>query len=130
MKCIGIIALCGISAMLPSLSGAGVLNNGEWQPGNCGKVPEAPAIESGSVETLNKSIVAFNEWQKQAHAYNECLVKEANADITAINKAATAEQKQYYDTSEKMGTEIDQGRKKFDRKSSSSSGSSQSGQGY
>jgi hypothetical protein len=131
MKFVRIIALCVMSAMLPSLSGAGVLNNGEWLPGNCGKAPEAPAIDSASVETLNKSIAAFNEWQKQAFTYNECLVKEANADITAINKAATAEQKHYYDSSEKMGMEIDQSRKKFDRKpSSSSSGSSAGGQGY
>lgn len=130
MRFVGIVVLCAVSVMLPSLSGAGVLNNGEWMPGNCGKEPEAPAIDPASIETLNKGIAAFNEWQKQAYTYNECLVKEDNADITAINKAATAEQKHYYDTSEKIGVEIDQSRKKFDRKSSPSSGSPSGGQGY
>jgi hypothetical protein len=84
-------------------------------------VPQTPVIDSSSAEAYNTSIGTINEWQKQLQAYHDCMVKEANADATAINKAATAEQARINQAIEKVNQDATAGRQKVERSSSSPS---------
>ena len=108
---------------------AGTLNNGSWSPNGCGTMPEAPAVNSSSVDTINQSIAAVNDWQKQLQTYDECMIREANADTTAIANSAKAQQTQYRGVSEKITAEVTAGREKFSRESSST-GAGTGNQGY
>ncbi|ARO88379.1 hypothetical protein EBAPG3_011680 [Nitrosospira lacus] len=123
---------------------AGTLNNGSWSPGGCGTLSEAPAVDSSSVDTINRSIAAVNEWQKQVQSYDECMIKEANADTSTIANSANAQQARYREASQKINAEAAAGREKFSSQSSSpgisnpgmgnpgmnNPGSGVSGQGY
>jgi hypothetical protein len=108
---------------------AGTLNDGSWSPSGCGTMPEAPAVNSGSADTVNKSIAAVNNWQKQLQTYDECMIREANADAATIANSAKAQQKRYHETSEKIAAEVTAVREKFDRESSST-GAGTGTQGY
>ena len=108
---------------------AGTLNNESWSPNGCGAMPEAPAVNSNSVDTINQSIAAVNDWQKQLQAYDECMIREANADTAVIANSAKAQQTQYRRASEKITAEVAAGREKFSRESSST-GAGASNQGY
>jgi hypothetical protein len=92
---------------------AGTLDNGNWSPSGCGAMPEAPNVNASSVDTLNKSIAAVNDWQKQLQTYDECMIKEANADTAAISNAANAQQVRYREASAKLTAELTAGRDKF-----------------
>lgn len=98
---------------------AGTLNNESWSPNGCGAMPEAPAVNSNSVDTINQSIAAVNDWQKLLQAYDECMIREANADTAVIADSAKAQQTQYRGASEKITAEVAAGREKFSRESSS-----------
>jgi hypothetical protein len=100
---------------------AGVLGPEGWVPAGCGAMPPAPIIDSSSAEAFNKSIGTINEWQKQLQSYHDCMVKEANADGAAINKAATAGQARINEAIEKVNQDATAGRQKVERSSSSSS---------
>ncbi|HEV7930141.1 MAG TPA: hypothetical protein VGP12_08435 [Nitrosospira sp.] len=100
---------------------AGVIGPDGWAPAGCGAVPQTPVIDSSSAEAYNTSIGTINEWQKQLQAYHDCMVKEANADATAINKAATAEQARINQAIEKVNQDATAGRQKVERSSSSPS---------
>jgi hypothetical protein len=93
---------------------AGVLNNGGWSPSGCGTRPEAPVIDSTSADAFNRSINLINPWQKQIQAYHDCMIKEANADASAINQAATAEQARINEASEKLNADANLARSKLD----------------
>lgn len=108
---------------------AGTLNNGSWSSNGCGVMLEAPAVNSNSVDTINQSIAAVNDWQKQLQTYDECMIREANADTTAIANSAKAQQTQYRGVSEKITAEVAAGREKFSRESSST-GAGTGNQGY
>lgn len=92
---------------------AGTLNNGNWSPSGCGAMPETPNVNASSVDTLNQSIAAVNDWQKQLQTYDECMIKEANADAAAISNAANAQQVRYREASAKITAELAAGRDKF-----------------
>src|SRR5215216_2053058 len=81
---------------------AGVIGPEGWSPAGCGTMPQAPIIDSSSADAFNKSIGTINEWQKQLQTYHDCMVKEANADNAAINKAATAGQARINEAIEKV----------------------------
>jgi hypothetical protein len=98
---------------------AGTLNNGSWSPSGCGAMPEAPAVNSSSADTINKSIAAVNDWQKQLQTYDECMIREANADTASIANSANAQQTRYREASKKINAELTTGREKFTRESSS-----------
>lgn len=105
---------------------AGTLENGKWSASGCGAMPGAPVVESSSIDAFNKSIGKINDWQKQIQTYHDCMVKEANADSAAINKAATSEQTRINESVEKMNKEAAAGKEKVEASSSSSSSSSPS----
>lgn len=94
---------------------AGSLNNGSWQPNGCGSVPEAPTIDTGTIDSYNKSIAAINTWQQKSRDYFECLIKEANTDNGIIADHANQAQAKYRETVEKIGAEADAGKKKLDK---------------
>jgi hypothetical protein len=93
---------------------AGVLENGSWAPGGCGARPEAPIIESNSPEAYNRSIGLVNAWRKQMQAYNDCVIKEANADAAAINQGANAEQTRINEVLQKANADANAARSKLD----------------
>jgi hypothetical protein len=95
---------------------AGTLNNGSWSPSGCGTRPEAPVIDIESVdaEAFNRSIKLINAWQKQIQAYHDCVVREANADASAINQAAAGEQAKINAASEKLNTDANLARNKLE----------------
>ncbi len=98
---------------------AGSLNDGSWSPGGCGVMPDVPTVNSNSADTINKSIAAVNDWQKQLQTYDECMIREANVDTTAIAKSANAQQTRYREASEKINAELVAGREKFSSEASS-----------
>jgi len=108
---------------------AGTLNDGSWSPSSCGVMPEAPTVNSNSADTVNRSIAAVNDWQKQLQTYDECMIREANADTTAIANSAKAQQMRYRVVSEKINAEVAVAREKFSRESSST-GAGTGNQGY
>ena len=130
-----VAALFGYAAAFTAQ--AGVLGPEGWGPAGCGEFPQTPIVDSSSAEAFNKSIGAINEWQKQLQAYNDCMVKEANADSTAINKGANAAQTRINTELEKVNQDATTGRQKVERSSSSPSpvlvppaGTMPGGQGY
>ncbi|MDD1620495.1 MAG: hypothetical protein LUQ11_03355 [Methylococcaceae bacterium] len=95
---------------------AGTLVNGNWAPAGCGVKPEAPVIDDKDVDAYNKSVAAINDWQQKARTYYECLIKEANADNSAIADTANREQAGYRESVEKVGAAVDAAKKKLDSK--------------
>ena len=93
---------------------AGTLNNGSWSPSGCGTRPEAPVIDSADAEAFNRSIKLINAWQKQIQTYHDCMVREANADASAINQAAAAEQAKISEASEKLNADANLARNKLE----------------
>jgi hypothetical protein len=55
-----------------------------------------------------------NAWQKQLQAYNDCMIREANADATAINQAANAEQTRINEALQKANADATTARSKLD----------------
>ncbi len=109
-----ILLLAGpIALVVVFAANAGTLNNGGWSSSGCGAMPEAPKINLNSVDTLNQSIVAVNDWQKQLQTYDDCMIKEANADTAAISNAANVQQTRYREASTKINAELSAGRDKF-----------------
>lgn len=108
---------------------AGTLNDGSWSPSGCGVMPDVPIVNSSSADTINKSIAAVSDWQKQLQTYDECMIREANADTTAIAKSAKAQQTRYHEASEKINAELVAGREKFSREASST-GTGTGNQGF
>ncbi len=133
------IALTTVLVTTVLTANAGTLENGTWSASGCGAMPQTPVIDSSSVDAFNKSIGKINDWQKQIQTYHDCMIKEANADSAAINKAATAEQTRINEAVEKVNKEAAAGKQKVEQSSSSSSpsfpslappGSGAGGQGY
>ena len=107
-----VVTLC-----LAFTANAGSLSNGAWSPSGCGTRPEPPAIDSGSASAYNRSITQVNDWQKQIQVYHDCVIKEANLDIGAINNAASAEQTRINQASGNLNIELSRGRDKLESSS-------------
>lgn len=103
-----------ISLSISFGANAGTLNNGSWSPSGCGTRPEAPVIDSTNAEAFNRSINLINTWQKQTQTYHDCMVREANADASAINQAASAEQAKINEASEKLNADANLARNKLE----------------
>jgi hypothetical protein len=109
-----IFSAAAISLGISFGANAGTLNNGSWSPSGCGTRPEAPVIDSTNVEAFNRSINLINAWQKQIQTYHDCMVREANADATAINQAAAGEQAKINEASEKLNADANLARNKLE----------------
>lgn len=92
---------------------AGSLSEGTWLPGGCGDKPPIPSLDPDSLDAFNASIETVNEWQRNAQAYGECLVKEANADTAAIVKTANEDQAKFQEAVTNFKTEAAAIRKSF-----------------
>lgn len=84
---------------------AGTLTDGKWTATNCGTQAAPPEIASRSVDGYNRSLKAVLDWQQKTQAYNDCVVKEANADNAAIAEAANAEQARFRAAVERISAE-------------------------
>lgn len=113
IRSIGVACLLGLGL---SSAEAGVLVNGVWKSERCGRQPEAPFIDDGSVDGFNKSVLAINAWQEQAKVYFECLVKEANEDNKAIANSANAEQSAYRESVEAVRAAAEAAKNKLEGK--------------
>lgn len=103
--------------MLATVSGtAGTIVNGSWSPNSCGTEPVVPVIDQSSVDAYNQSVKAINDWQQKAHAYNGCLIKEANADNSLIANIANDEQARLRAALEKIQAETAAAKTKLDKK--------------
>lgn len=59
-----------------------------WVPQNCGDEPTAPAVDVSTVERYNASVDKVSAYQKEARAYNSCVVRSALHEETAISEDA------------------------------------------
>ncbi|MGH8476286.1 MAG: hypothetical protein ACRER2_11050 [Methylococcales bacterium] len=94
---------------------AGTLSGGKWSPANCGIQPVIPKLDSSNVEAYNASHKEIRDWQRNAQAYNDCLVREANSDNAIIAKAANTEQERFRAAVEKIGAEGTATKARLDR---------------
>ncbi len=97
-------------------STAGVLKEGIWIPSGCGVRQEPPFIDTTTVDSYNASVKAINEWQKTAKAYDDCIVKEANADSAVIAKSATEEQGKLKEIVNKINNDLNTGRELLEQR--------------
>ena len=97
-----------------SIAVAGTINKGVWSPAGCKAEPAAPVIDGTNEDAFNKSVQAFNAWQKEVGAYNTCVVKEANDDNAAIATSANALQKKLQDSVEKLHKDAEAAKAKLE----------------
>jgi hypothetical protein len=92
---------------------AGTITNGVWSASGCGTEPVAPAIEQDSIDAYNKSIKAINDWQVKAQTFNECVIKESNADNALIAKTANDQQNRLRSVLDKIKNDMDAAKAKL-----------------
>lgn len=80
----GVVLACGWSQSVMPVRAAGHV----WAPQNCGEEPAAPAVDVSSVERYNASVDKVSAYQKEARAYNSCVVRSALHEETAISEDA------------------------------------------
>ena len=61
-----------------------------WTPTECGAEPEKPVVDLSDPVKYNKSVDEVNAYRERAKAWETCVVKEANADMVAVNNDAKA----------------------------------------
>ncbi len=103
-------------SLVSSVTAAGTINQGVWTPANCGEKPAAPAIPDSDVKAFNSAMNQINDWQTKVKVYFECLVKEANADNTAIAESANRQQADHQKLVESLNLQIDAAEKKLTKK--------------
>jgi hypothetical protein len=99
-----------------SVSTAGTITNEVWSPSGCGIEPSAPITEQDSIDAYNKSIKAINDWQQKIQAFNECMIKEANADNALITKTANNQQSRLRAVLDKIKSDLDAAKAKLESK--------------
>ncbi len=99
-----------------STANAGTITNQVWTPSGCGTEPIAPGIEQNSIDAYNKSIKAINDWQVKAQAFNECVIKEANADSALIAKTANDQQNRLRAVLDKIKSDTDAAKASLENK--------------
>jgi hypothetical protein len=99
-----------------SVSTAGTITNEAWSPSGCGTEPVAPIIEQDSIDAYNKSIKAINDWQQKIQAFNECMIKEANADNGLIAKTANNQQNRLRAVLDKIKSDMAAAKAKLENK--------------
>jgi len=81
-----------LASLVVSSAGAGTLSGGAWTPGSCGDEPAAPTLNVSSAEAYGESLKWIKLYETKIKVYNDCFIKEANADNQAINDTVKAEQ--------------------------------------
>ena len=80
----GMVLACGWGLGVVPVQAAGRA----WAPQNCGSEPVAPAVDVSTVERYNASVDKVTAYQKEARAYNSCVVRSAMHEETAISEDA------------------------------------------
>lgn len=92
---------------------AGTVTDGAWSPASCGVKPDAPRLDLKDVDAFNASVKKVNTYRLAIRDYLNCLAKEANADIQAITKSATAVQQAAKEADEAILADVQAADKKF-----------------
>lgn len=92
---------------------AGTIANNEWTATTCGPVPAEAKLDLKNPDAYNKSVEAVSNFRIANHAYLDCVIKEANADIQTVNKSATTFQQKVVDADNKIQDDIKAADKKF-----------------
>lgn len=92
---------------------AGTIAAGVWSPSACGPKPTPPVLDLSSADAYNKSVDGVNAYRQAIRPYIDCLVKEANADIQAVTKSATAEQQAAKAANDKIQADVKAAEEKF-----------------
>ncbi|GBR49761.1 hypothetical protein [Neokomagataea thailandica] len=79
---IALLCVSSVAVMPVSAAEAG------WGAAKCGAEPVAPVVHVGSVAQYNDSVDRVTAYEKQARAYNACVVAAANRAETAISDDA------------------------------------------
>jgi hypothetical protein len=95
---------------------AGVLSKDTWVASGCEKPQDPPFIDASSLDSYNTSITATNEWQKTAKSFDDCIVKQANADGVIITDSVKAEQTKMKDIINKINRDLENGKAFLEQK--------------
>lgn len=106
-----IIGIPLAATVCPTL--AGTITNGQWVASGCGSKPEVPTLNLTSADEFNKSVGAINAYRQAIRPYLDCVVKEANADVQAISKSATAVQQAAKEANDKIQADVKAADEKF-----------------
>ena len=71
---------------------AGALRAGTWVPTGCGAEPVPPAINGSSAGAYQSSIKDANLFEQAVKQYEDCYIKEAQADNHLISSAVSDHQ--------------------------------------
>ena len=89
---------------------AGALKDGAWVPSGCEKTMDPTVVDTTSADSYNASVKALNAWQQTAQAYDDCVVKEANADAALIAESVKVGQGKVKELMTKINKQLDDGR--------------------
>lgn len=92
---------------------AGTISASTWSPSGCGAKPVTPVLDLKDPDSFNRSVVGVNSYRQAIRPYIDCLVQEANADIQAVTKSATAAQQAVREANEKIQADVKAADEKF-----------------
>ncbi|RZK99154.1 MAG: hypothetical protein EOP36_20130 [Rubrivivax sp.] len=92
---------------------AGTVSAGAWTPTGCGAKPVTPQLDLKDPDAFNRSVARINTYRQAIGPYIDCLVKEANADIQAVTKSATAAQQAVKEANDKIQADVKAADAKF-----------------
>ncbi len=87
--------LATIIAASPAMAGTLTHSNGKtvWESTGC-QQPAKPMFGTGSADMLNANMEAYNTYAQLVQDYLQCVTREANADMQAVNDGITAQLQQ------------------------------------
>ena len=71
---------------------AGTLSDGAWRPAGCGTEPVAPKLDLHSADGYSQSLKWVKLYEDTIKTYDDCVLKEANADSRTISEWINTQQ--------------------------------------
>ncbi|HLZ67310.1 MAG TPA: hypothetical protein VKQ29_13845 [Aliidongia sp.] len=102
---IATMMMTGIALLLTGGAEAGTFKAGAWVPTGCGAEPTPPAINASGHAAYEASIKDAEAYQRAAKQYDDCYVKEAQADNHVISTAVSDHQHQIQATFDKLSAD-------------------------
>ena len=113
---ISVAAASIVALLLAGQAQAGTLTNGAWTPSGCGPEPAVPSIDVSSEKAFNTSLNAEEDFEKKIGIYDDCAIKEANTDASAVSAAANGLKQHAHDAEAKLQSAIDAGMDQYAKK--------------
>ena len=87
-----LILFATLSIAMPATAGTLTYNNGatKWESTAC-QQPAKPMFGTGGADMLNANMEAYNTYGQLVQDYLQCVTREANADMQAVNDGITAQ---------------------------------------